>query len=353
VGTGPYKVQTVSYASNGLPNQYTLVANKKFALGEPYITHIILKSYQTEKDLVDAYKSGDISSMYGISGNDAKILKLSHIILSPLPRVFGVFFNQNLAPVLVNKEVRQALNTATNKQAIVDNILGGYGQVLNSPIPENTSTVASTTNNSDLILKAQNILTKAGWTKNLDGIFQKKDKKNNVTTLSFSISTGDAPELKETAYLIQKEWQAMGANVSVKIFETSDLNQNIIRPRKYDALLFGEVVGRNTDLYPFWHSSQRQSPGLNIALYANVKADKILENLRKNSDPSLYNQLNKEIINDVPAVFTYSPYFIYVLPNSVHGVNLGTLNTPSDRLSDIYRWYIEINNVWKIFLNKK
>ena len=45
---------------------------------------------------------------------------------------------------------------------------------------------------------------------------------------SFSISTSDAPELKETAYLLKSMWEKIGAKVDVKIFETGDLSQNII-----------------------------------------------------------------------------------------------------------------------------
>jgi ABC-type transport system substrate-binding protein len=48
--------------------------------------------------------------------------------------------------------------------------------------------------------------------------------------------------------LLQSQWQKIGVKVDVKIFELNDLNQNIIRPRKYDALLFGEVVSTNADL---------------------------------------------------------------------------------------------------------
>ncbi|OHA93661.1 MAG: hypothetical protein A2W58_02350 [Candidatus Zambryskibacteria bacterium RIFCSPHIGHO2_02_38_10.5] len=146
----------------------------------------------------------------------------------------------------------------------------------------------------------------------------------------------------------------MGADVEVKIFEIGDLNQNIIRPRKYDALLFGEIVGRDLDLYPFWHSSQRVDPGLNIALYTNIKANKLLENIRKETDETLqkkyFDAFKKEIKNDVPAVFTYSPYFIYLIPKKIHNVTLGTLTTPSERFSNIFEWYIETNHVWKIFI---
>ncbi len=111
------------------------------------------------------------------------------------------------------------------------------------------------------------------------------------------------------------------------------------------------------DLYPFWHSSQRIDPGLNIALCRNIKADKDLESIRKTTNAAAqqtyFDDFNKQIGSDIPAVFTYSPYFIYIVPKKVHNPVLGTLTTPSERFTDIYKWYIETNRVWKIFANNR
>ena len=52
----------------------------------------------------------------------------------------------------------------------------------------------------------------------------------------------------------------------------------------YDSLLFGEIVNRESDLYAFWHSSQRKDPGLNVAMYTNAKVDKILEDASITND---------------------------------------------------------------------
>jgi peptide/nickel transport system substrate-binding protein len=146
----------------------------------------------------------------------------------------------------------------------------------------------------------------------------------------------------------------MGANVDVRVFEPADLNQGVIRPRKYDALLFGLVTGRNGDLYPFWHSSQRNDPGLNIALYTNTKADKALEKMRTATSTTAfdiqYNIFKKELDTDTPALFLWSPDFIYTIPEKLHGVKLGEITTPSDRFSGIEQWYVETDTVWKIFV---
>lgn len=355
IGSGPYKVDSIAYSGSGLPLEYHLKSFSKYVLGKPYITNLVIKAFKNENDVTQSFKNGDIEGLYGISPKQLPNLEIQddNVILSPLPRVFGVFFNQNIAPVFVYKEVRQALDIATDKQVIIDMVINGFGQVINGPVPPNTvNPRLATSTDKDRIEKAQEILTLKGWQLNDKGVFEKKDKKNTVT-LSFSISTGNIPELKETAYLLQKQWQDFGAEVEVKIFEIGDLNQNVIRTRKYDALLFGEIIGRDLDLYPFWHSSARVAPGLNIALYTNIKVDKTLENIRKTSDiesqKTYLNSFNKEIKNDAPAVFTYSPYFIYIIPKRVNNVVLGTLANPSERFSDVHKWFIETNKVWKIF----
>ncbi len=359
VGSGPYMIDSISYTGSGLPSEYRLKSFDEYSLGQPYISTIVIKTFSNEKDAVEAHQGGNTESMHSVSSKQLETMKLENdvVMLSPLPRVFGVFFNQNVAPVLVNKEVREALDAAADKQLIVDTILGGYGQVINGPVPPNTvpTEKPEPISSETRIENARNILIAKGWRLSESGIFEKGDVKN-PTLLAFSISTGDAPELKDAAFLLQSQWREMGADVEVKIFEIGDLNQNIIKPRRYDALLFGEIVGRELDLYPFWHSSQRSTPGLNIASYTNIRADRYLETIRKETDPveqqTNLESFTREIQTDIPAVFTYAPYFIYVVPNKVQNVHVGSLTSPSERFSDVHEWYIETNNVWEIFTNE-
>jgi peptide/nickel transport system substrate-binding protein len=248
--------------------------------------------------------------------------------------------------------VRTALNMVLNKEQLIEEVLSGYAQAIDGPLHTNT---AEAQNISQEVRQseARAVLEKAGWSFNESGVYEKKNGKD-TEILSLSISTSDAPELKALAQSIQRQWQQLGARVEVKIFEVGDLNQNIIRPRKYDALLFGEVLGRDLDLYPFWHSSQRMDPGLNIALYVNTKTDKLLEDYRKTTNDVLKKeqlaQFGAEIKADTPAVFLYAPYFIYVTPAKVKNITIGQLTISGERFLNIHEWYINTNNVWKFFI---
>ena len=313
--------------------------------------------FADEAKALTALDNGSIDSLPTISAGPAARLATDSaqpytILKAPLPRVFGVFLNQNHNAVLADKTVRQALDMAIDRKDIIKNVLNGYGLPTHSPLPPS---LASDDNASDTanISAAQALLEKAGWKKGVDGIYTKKVGKTASTTLTFDIYTADTSDLKQTANLVQKSWNTLGAQVDVKVFESGDLYQNVIRTRSYDALLFGEQIGKDRDIYAFWHSSQRNAPGLNISMYTNSKADKILENIRSTNDGAArmasYTQLDQMIQTDLPAIFLYSPDFIYAVPKALHGLILSSITTPTDRLNSIRSWYIQTEKVWKLF----
>ena len=363
IGSGPYKITAIKKDVDEIPKYYDFIPFKKYALGEPYISKIRIKLYSDTEDLLKAFNAGQIESISSISPKLAAQIKDGNAVVksTPLPRVFGVFFNQNQAKIFTDKTVRKALNAAVDKEKIVNEILYGYGTVMNSPIPpgalgyDKSTIYDEFTSTKERIEYAKSLLENDGWEFDDEKRVMIKKTKKDEKELSFSISTSEIPELKTVANELKRQWEKIGAQVDVKIFEIGSLNQNIIRPRKYDALLFGEIIGRGSDLFAFWHSSQRLDPGLNIASYANIAADKLLEDAREitniNKRIQKYKLFQEEIFNDIPAIFLYSPDFIYVLPKKVHGVELSNATTPSERFLNISNWYIETDNVWKIFAN--
>lgn len=360
IGAGQYKIASLERDSGGLPRAYVLEASSRYQGGTPYISKLIVRFFSNEKDLISAYYEGLVESVSSISPKEARRLATStpdiNILRSPLPHVIGVFFNQNQAVVLSHKEVRQALDAAIPRERIVKEVLAGYGVPITSPLPISVvGKVGSDTpapNEDDQIAAARAILEKAGWKPNETGIMERKNAKKETETLTFSITTANSSDLKDAAEIIKNTWRKIGADVTVRIFENGDLSQNVIRPRKYDALLFGEVVGRDLDLFAFWHSSQRNSPGLNIAMYVNSTADKLLEDARATSDKEAqldkYQYFEQIVSDDVPAAFVYSPDFIYIVPKKVQGINLKNMTTPADRWNGMHTWYINTDNVWKL-----
>jgi peptide/nickel transport system substrate-binding protein len=361
VGSGPYEVRAVAHTGGGIPSEVVLKANPDYALGRPYIATIRMKFYQNERALATALEGGEVESASNLTPTSAKELEGKATLLSaPLTRIFGIFFNQNENELLASREIRKALALAIDKGSIIDEVLAGYGTIASGPLPptiaESKLAISETSSTTGSVPAAQAILEKAKWKRNPDGVFEFKERSGS-TTLALSLSTTNIPELVESARRIEDAWTRLGAEVDVRVFEPTDLNQGVIRPRKYEALLFGIVTGKNSDLYPFWHSSQRNDPGLNVSLYTNARADKSLERMRIATSTEAvareYMTLKSEIDADTPAIFLWSPDYIYAVPDKLRGVELGEITTPSDRFAGIERWHVETDRVWNIFIKDR
>ncbi len=363
VGSGPYEIKSVQKETEGTINSYELSYFKKFNLNKPYIKKITFRFYQNEEDLINALNKKEIEQASSLSPQNALKLEKEgyNVKSSVLPRVFGLFFNQNQNQIFTNKNIVTAINLAIDKEKIVREVLSGYGETIDTPIPPNMINYqklesGTTISYEEKLTKAKNILAKDGWVQGEDGFLTKTTtEKNKKTTsnLEFSISTSNAPELSKTAEIIKQDLGAIGIKVEIKTFETGNLNQLVIRPRKYDALLFGQIINNESDLYAFWHSTQRKDPGLNVAMYTNAKVDKILEDafvtVDETSRIKKYAQFEEEIKKDMPAVFLYSPDFIYAVSPKIKNLSIDHIVSPRDRLVNSYLWYIKTDSVWKIF----
>ena len=151
--------------------------------------------------------------------------------------------------------------------------------------------------------------------------------------------------------MLKNQWGKIGANIEIKSYSLSELKK-IIKERDYESLLFGEALGLIPDLFPFWHSSQKEIPGLNLSNYENKKADNLLTEIRQTLD----NEERKEkleslqdiIIEDIPAIFLYNPNYYHFLSNKTKGVSkeLKILD-PSKRFLNIENWYTQTRRTWK------
>lgn len=357
IGSGPYRVEEATFDATGAPTEYVLESFRGFALGSPYLTRIIYRAFANTDELLAAYEEGDIESFVADSPKTlARNIQEGDAMRLDLARVFAVFLNQNHAVILAKPEVRAALDSAIDKEAIIGQVLGGYGTALTGPIPPGflETQRATSTPITDHAAAAKTILERNGWkfstASSSEGAWTKgKD------TLSLTLATADTEELAATAEKIAENWRAAGILTAVQVYPLSEFNTSILRPRAYDAVLFGEVVGRSLDLFAFWHSSQRNDPGLNLALYTSAAADKALASARAETDAKKRNGFLEEFLTiidkEMPAVFLYSPQLAYVVPGRIQGIGAGTLSTASDRFLSVHKWYRDTERVWNIFSN--
>ncbi len=349
VGSGPYRFFDYQKDSNGNILSYELRAFPEYFDGEANITKLVFNFYPDEESLSDAFSKKEIMGMASVSLERTAELsgrKGTAIHEFSLPRIFAVFFNPVKSVPLAYPEVREALSKATDRDALVREALLGKGMA--APLPflpfmEGNPDIPDMSYDVDA---ANRILDEKGWARGEDGIRSK-----GGTALAFQLAVPAWLELEKTADVIKAQWERIGARVEVKASPLSELNQDVIRPRNYDAVLYGEEMRINPDFYSFWHSSEKGETGFNLAMFADDDADETLLALREESDPDRRRELLGTFLRILsekyPAVFLYSPDASYVMDDSVKGFDIRSANNASCRLSDLSHWYIETKRIRK------
>ena len=156
--------------------------------------------------------------------------------------------------------------------------------------------------------------------------------------------------MKKVAEMIKSDWAKIGVTATIAIYDVSDLNQNIIKDRDFQALLFGAITETPSDLYAFWHSSQRTYPGLNISNYVSKELDINLEILRSSSvleeRAAAYDAVRKEFLEEIPGIFLFAPSLIYITNDkNISSLPLYSYNNAS-RFMLVESWYRYTNNIW-------
>lgn len=345
IGSGQYMFSSYEKKSNGFVDVYRLVSWENYHGEKALIGNINFNFYTTADELLKSFNGGQIDAFAGIDAqNIQKIGRPFEVFSFKLPNYFAIFFNQNKSIPLKDRAVRRALSLATNRQNIIKEALKGYGRPAFGPVPDGTDyfdpQIATATSSTDA---ASSTLNEAGWKLNDSG-FRGKTVQNVKIPLEINLSVPQTASLLKTADIVKNEFNGIGVKINV-LPPANEKN------RDYEAILFGNTLNHGIDLYSFWHSSARFYPGSNLALYNNKKADALIESITQTANPekraSQFKSLQELIVNDYPAVFLYSPDYLYITSKNIRGVNPVLITEPADRFVGAGKWYLKTARVLK------
>ena len=336
IGTGPFKLREIK------DEQDELVLDRfdDYYLGRPYLEQFRFVQYQSSDDFLEGYLKKQIN---GFAVNKPSIeqkakqiddLNINHL---SVPAYGALFFNI-ASPAVSDVRLRTALAYATNKNSIVTNQLDGQATKIDYPILAGYAGFDSTVPRYDFSqVKSREIISA------LDAA-QIKNTKLRIVTSKDSV-------YEDIAYSVKEMWSSVGVESEVIAVPLDELQQNFIRPRNYDVLLFGQDIGIDSDVYAYWHSSQVKDPGLNLSQYANPEADRLLETGRTAKDAvyqnSRYAAFQQLWAKDVPAVVLYTPYYNYAQNDAVGGLSANKMVEPSNRFLDAYKWFVQTKQATK------
>lgn len=352
IGTGPFKFSEITTRrKTGDITGLKLVRSDAYYQASPYLNEIIFTFYPTHEEAVQALTASQVDGVSFLPLQLSEDIKwrasfVTHRLL--IPQYFALFFNQNKNEILTDAGVRSALALAVDRDTIVKEALHGEADALHLPIPPGVFAYHQEFGSPkyDPETAKQN-LEDGGWQdSDGDGIREKNDKR-----LHIKITTTDWPEYIRTAELIQQQWLSIGVETEIESLGAGTIQQTAVRPREYEALLFGEILPAQPDPYPFWHSTQTRSPGLNLALFKDTAVDKLLEEARKEPNPNVrrdkYITFQEKILDLTPAIILYRPYYLFTHKSKVHGVEIKHGDLPASRFNHVELWHVKTKRVWK------
>ncbi len=135
VGSGPYRQRDIRETSAGEIKSVLFERNPHYFGKTPYIDNIMMIFFESEEALLRAKVKGEIDG-FALSNIPPKKLEENNRFVRYnfiLPRYFSLVFNTKSSGLAGDLEIRKALNYATDKERLIENILSGEAEVVNSP----------------------------------------------------------------------------------------------------------------------------------------------------------------------------------------------------------------------------
>ncbi len=353
IGSGPFQFEGFQQDENGNITGVSLTAFKEFALGEPFLERIEFVFYDDESEALQAYADGEIDGLSHVSDEvlDAVLSQPDLNLYSVRSPSTSVVFLNTQHPdkaYLDEKEFRQALMMALDRERLIGELLYGQGLPAAGPIlPGNWAYAANLEPLPFDPATAEELLAGLGW-EIPSGIATGSPeyvRTDGESRLSIELGYGDDPLHAAIAQALQSSWEAVGVEVDLVPLAQDKLLADKLIPREYEAVLTELDASQfpDPDPYTFWHDSQAEA-GQNFSGFEDRNISIWLEQARVTPDRDrrrdLYRDFQFRFRDQAPALMLYHPIFNYAISSDVQGASIGPIYDQSDRFANIKDWYL-------------
>ncbi len=297
VGTGPYRfVELVR------DDRMIVEAFDKHWRGAPKIRRIVFKAVPEPTTRAAGLRTGQLDLITNVPPSLARELEhVPGIKVLRVPSTWIIYLGLNaFKKPLSDVRVRQALNYATDVDAIIKNILEGNGRRLPGPLtPLMFGYDPDVKGYPYDPAKAKRLLAEAGYPDGLEITLDSPDGRYQ----------GD----KEIAEALAGQWQKAGFKPKVQVAEWGAYFQRYLGKQFPDAYLLG-LGGPMQDGDELYNLVSSKGRGL---YYKNEKVDALFDAGRSTMDPAkrrkIYSDLAKTMVEDATWVFLTQPVDIYAM----------------------------------------
>ena len=296
-GTGPLAVRSRE-------PEVVLEAFSKYHMGHPSVSKVAIRTYDTPRAAWAAMMRGEVDFLYEVNRDAVDFIEAGSSIQAfsfPRPYYIPIIFNLN-HPILGRREVRQAINEAIDRAAIVKTALNSRGQPADGPVwPYHWAyhsagrTYAYNPDAARLRLDAARLPMKTTSGSNMPGRFRFR-----------CLFWSEDPQFERIALVVQKQLFEVGIDVEMIPMALDDLGDRL-GAGTFETILVPMVSGRSLEgAYSFWRSAP--TPIVHSGYRA---ADASLDRLRaaRSDDETriAVADLQRILYEDPPAAFLVIP----------------------------------------------
>lgn len=302
IGSGPYK-----FVERKKDEKVVMEAYDKYFGGKPAISKVTYVVIPEAASRIAALESGDVDIISNVETSQVERLKGEKnfsVVGNPTTRVIFMGINTKVDGPMKDVKVRQALNYAVDKQAIIKGVLDGYAtQVATISTPEYDGYDSSITPYEYNPQKAKQLLAEAGYP--------------NGFSLDISVSAGYLNG-KDVVQAMAAQLGEVGIKCNIKEID-ANTQRDKISAGTIEALYLNGIGGpySNIDLV----AKLSFSTGERYSTYSNPKFDelraKAAATIDKNEAKKLMSQMQQMMKDEAPAIFMYQQHGVYAYNNRV------------------------------------
>ena len=327
VGTGPFRVVQAASGS-----AIVLERNPDYYGTTPALDQVIFRIVPDVNAQVAQLLAGELDIVPIEPANLPSVERAQSVtvVRNPIVQHVYVGFNQS-RPMFKSPLVRQALDLAVNRKAIVDGVLKGAADLPRGTIPMVLSEFfdGSLPERAYLPDSAKSLLNRAGW---LFEVYA-KELRDSATVKPFAftllVDKGN-PTREQAALAVQQDLKRVGMKVSIETMEFATLVRDRVLPGDYDAVLIWWTTPPDPDQYAFYATGQDN----NHVRYSNALVDSLLAAGRATLDSAerreIYQRFQRIEMDDPPVLVLF-------YPRELLAVDLRVQNLPALGLRDALR----------------
>jgi peptide/nickel transport system substrate-binding protein len=292
-GAGPFRLDSRS------PGKVTLRRFDQYYRGKAALSGITISEYGSQREAWTAMMRGEVDVLHDVTPDAFEFVKESpnaHVASFLRPYVIALTFNM-AHPQLGRREVRQALNMAVDRAAVIESVAGGRGiPAVDHIWPNHWARDRAAPTFTYDAAAARAALDAAA--------LRRRTGTGRSARFTFTCLVQPAPHFERLALLIQRELLDIDVDMRLESVPIADFGARVAAGR-FDAIL-GELIASHGlgFTYLLWHSTP--PPFIRTGYKgADAALDQVRDSRTDDDLRTAVHRLQRTMHDDPPAVFLY------------------------------------------------